>query len=288
MENLSPVKVYVGSANEQMLSVRVLEYSIKKHSSLPVEVMPLFKNSITYPLPKKKENQPRTPFSFQRFLIPQLNDFKGRAIYVDSDMQVFTDIKYLWTKDMTDADLLAARGADGSTRRPQFSVMLLDCEKLKWSIQDIVKLLDDDTLDYEKLMYEMQVAKKITLTIEREWNSLEYFKKGETKLVHYTDMGSQPWLFKTNPLTALWVEELTKAVDEGFIPTSEFKQYILSGHVRPSLWYQVKKKKFDPKHISSFYNGFDKYFVPPHLVKKSSAGSLWKNKLMARVLTSIV
>ncbi len=37
----SPIRVYVGSQEEQMLSVRVLEHSIRRHASMSVQVQPL-------------------------------------------------------------------------------------------------------------------------------------------------------------------------------------------------------------------------------------------------------
>lgn len=135
-----PVKIYVGSQEEQMLSVKILEYSVKKRTTVPVEVFPLHKAGIEYGVPKDPKNRQRTPFSFQRFLIPQLNKFEGRAIYVDSDMQVFKDIRQLWNLPMAANDLLTVERVDESQRDLQFSVILLNCAKLKWSINDVVRI----------------------------------------------------------------------------------------------------------------------------------------------------
>lgn len=140
----SPIKVYVASTDAQMLAVKVLEYSIRKHASMSVDVIPLHMNSIHIPVPKDKSNWPRTPFSFQRFLIPELQQHTGRAIYLDSDMQVFKDIKDLWTTPFNGAQILTIKNKEASQRRPQFSVMLIDCANLHWSIQDIVSSLDKD------------------------------------------------------------------------------------------------------------------------------------------------
>lgn len=285
----SPVKVYVGSQEEQMLAVRVLEYSIKKNASLPVDVMPLFKGNISFPMPKDPSNRPRTPFSFQRFTIPQLNGFKGKAIYVDSDMQVFIDIKDLWARDMKDADLFSAFETSGSARKPQFSVMLMDCAKLKWDLTDIVKKLDAGELNYEQLMYEMRVAKDIQPVIEREWNSLEYYEAGKTKLLHYTDMTRQPWLFRNNPLTIVWLQELAEAIDAEFISWNEVREHIMAVNVRPSIWYQLKRRVFDPKQIPGWIVMFDSFFVAPHeRTPSTSKLKLALNNLMASILTRTV
>ena len=281
----SPVKVYVGSQEEQMLAVKVLEYSIKKNASLPVEVMPLFKGNISYPMPKEPSNRPRTPFSFQRFTIPQLNGFKGKAIYVDSDMQVFVDIKDLWARDMGEVDVFSASEMTGTGRKPQFSVMLMNCDRLQWSVTDIVNMMDRGELNYEQLMFEMKVAKRSEPLIEREWNSLEHYEAGKTKLLHYTDMSRQPWLFTTNPLAPIWIKDLAEAIASGFISWSDVREDILKGNSRPSLWYQLKRGIFDPKDLPGYIKRLDRFFVAPHL---RSAGTskvkIGLNKVVGTVL----
>lgn len=270
----TPIKVYVGSMPEQMLSVKVLEYSIRKNSSMSVEVIPLFKNDIQIPKPKDERNKPRTPFSFQRFLIPELKGHTGRAIYVDSDMQVFRDIRDLWERPMEGCDVLAAYESSDSGRKPQFAVMLLDCEQLQWDIAEVVKRLDSGELNYEKLMFEMGVAKKVCPVIEREWNSLEHYEEGKTALIHYTDMDKQPWLFTHNPNAPLWVAELSEAIKQKFISMDFLNEEIDKGNVRPSLAYQVKNRKFQSSEIPEKIKKLDRDFVPPHMGKKKLSG--WK------------
>ena len=48
------------------------------------------------PLPKDEKNRPRTGFSFFRFAIPELCNYSDRALYLDADMQVFSDLAELW------------------------------------------------------------------------------------------------------------------------------------------------------------------------------------------------
>src|SRR5438105_13510003 len=106
---------------------------------MSVDVLPLHQTCLEIPMPKDVVNLPRTPFSFQRFLIPAVKGYSGRGIYLDSDMQVFKDIRELWTLPFDGSDLLGVQSQIGSERRPQFSVMLLDCEALAWKITDIVE-----------------------------------------------------------------------------------------------------------------------------------------------------
>jgi hypothetical protein len=262
----SPVRVYVGTGPEQMLAVKVLEYSIRKHASMTVEVFPLnvAGAGIEIPRPKDPENAPRTPFSFQRFLIPQLAGQRGRGIYFDSDMQLFSDIRRLWTMPLQGADLLAASNRGDSERKPQFSVMLLDCGALGWDIRDIVARLDSGELNYARLMFEMAVAKNIRADISPEWNSLEYYEEGKTSLLHYTDMTIQPWVSRENPLGYLWVRDLIEAVETGFIPLDYVKDHATRGWVRPSLLYQVEHRIEDSGLLPPEAVALDDPFVPPY------------------------
>jgi len=259
-----PVKVYVGSQEEQMLSVKVLEYSIKKRTKVAVEVFPLHKADIKYGIPQSPENRQRTPFSFQRFTIPQLNNFAGKAIYVDSDMQVLKDIRQLWNLPMGGNDLLTVKQKDEANRDLQFSVMLLDCNQLKWSVNDIVAMLDSGELNYHSLMKEMRVAKNIGVKIHHSWNCLEWHKEGESALVHYTDMDTQPWVSVKNPLCKIWMQDLLEAIDSGFIDMAMVKDHVEKSWVRPSLIYQIENRILDSLKLPKEALALDKNFIAPY------------------------
>ncbi len=260
----SPIRVYVGSQEEQMLSVRVLEYSIRRHTSITTQVVPLHRAGITFPMPRDAKNQPRTPFSFQRFAIPMLAGYKGRAIYVDSDMQVFRDLREVWTLPFDGADLLAAKAADATDRRPQFSVMLLDCERLRWSPDMVVDALDSGRLSYSQLMYEMALASSVRAAIPATWNSLEHYEPGRTGLIHYTDMNSQPWVYRRNRWGYLWTRELIAAVNGGFITLDEVREHVERGWVRPTLLDQVERGRERPTPVPGLGWWRDRHFVAPY------------------------
>ncbi|MFN2499545.1 MAG: hypothetical protein ABR557_10700 [Pyrinomonadaceae bacterium] len=260
----SPIRIYVGSLEEQMLPVKVLEYSIRKHASMTVEIFPLHRAPIETPTPKESKNAPRTPFSFQRLLIPALAGHRGRAIYLDSDMQLFADIRHLWTLPFGDADLLAVSKPDDSERRPQFSVMLLNCEALGWEINRIVEALDRDELTYEQLMFDMAVAKNIRADIDSRWNSLERYEPGRTALLHYTDMSTQPWVSRDNPLGYLWTRDLLEAVNTGHISIDYIRRHVALGYVRPSLFYQVVHQIEDSLSLPRKGCALDDSFVAPY------------------------
>lgn len=259
-----PARVYVGCCEEQMLAVKVLEFSIRKHASLSVEVFPLHRAPFTVPQPRDAANRPRTPFSFHRFLIPAWAGFRGRAIYVDSDMQVFKDLRALWGTPFEGADLLTVRELEGSGRPPQFSVMLLDCEALRWDIQAIVAELDAGRCTYEELMSEMRPARRIRAYLDSSWNSLERYEEGKTALLHYTDMPTQPWISVGNRLGQLWVRDLLEAIDAGVIARAEVQEHVDLGYVRPSLLYQVDQRHPDSTTLPARVRAEDDNYVAPY------------------------
>jgi hypothetical protein len=260
-----------------MLPARVLEYSIRKHASMTIKAYPLHQAEIKIPLPKDPQQRPRTPFSFQRFLIPALTKYRGRAIYLDSDMQVFKDIRALWTLPFDGAELLTVHEPGRTGRRPQFSVMVMNCEALRWDIGALVRALDEGEIDYQQLVYEMRPAKHIRADIDPEWNALERFSARETALLHFTDMTTQPWVSQVNPLGYLWTGDLIEAVETGAITMDFVKREVTDGHVRPSLLYQVENRVRDSLLLPRYVRRMDRDFVPPHRSLSKHGGYSWLN-----------
>jgi hypothetical protein len=270
----SPIKIFVGTEEEQMLAVKVLEYSIKKHATMAVEVTPLFaaiaQKGINVPEPQDPKIRPRTPFSFQRFAIPALKDYQGKAIYLDSDMLVFQDIKELWLWELNGADLLSVYEPSDSGRPPQFSVMVLNCEQLQWDAEELVRNLEAGKWTYKQFVLEMAPANKIAAVLPSKWNDLERYSEGETALTHYTDMPSQPWLKTHNPLGRVWCQELFNAIKHDFISKKFIREEVKRGWVRPSLIYQLDHNIIDPLELPESVIKKDKFeFTPPHEMKKT-------------------
>ena len=281
----APIRVYVAATDAQMLSVKVLEYSIRKHTSLSTDVYPIHQGGIDIPQPRDPRNCPRTPFSFQRFLIPELARYSGRAVYLDSDMQVFRDLRELWTLPFDGASVLAAREPGATGRKPQFSVMLLDCDTLKWDIREIVQALDTGALTYEQLMHDMKIA-DVKDAIDPRWNSLERFKAGETALVHYTDMDTQPWVATSNPIGYLWTRDLFEAIDAGFLSRADVEDHVRRGYVRPSLLFQIDERMEDSALLPKQARALDAGFVAPFKSIRRHGASPWRSP--ARLLRAMV
>jgi Glycosyl transferase family 8 len=257
------IRIFVACTPVEWLSARVLEFSIRQHTQSEITLLQLHQAPIKIPEPVELHNKPRTPFSFQRFLIPELCGFKGKAIYLDADMLVFSDILHIWTQPFNGAKILAVRSGIGS-RSNQYSVLLQDCSALDWKISEVVGQLDSSVLTYEALMFDMKLGQPVGFDINPEWNSLEHFVENETALLHYTDMNQQPWVSVRNPLRKLWVNSLRDAITQGFISRRELEREIAHGNVRPSLIFEIDNLDLHEGQLVTEIRKIDKLFVEPY------------------------
>lgn len=239
-----PIRVFVGADDSQLVAAAVLEHSIRKHSSRPVEFTVM--RDMDVPTPKDPANRPRTGFSFYRFLIPKLCGYEGRALYTDCDMQVFADMAELWEIPFEDDTVLCTYQAepppewkDDPNFKPgrHLAVMMLDCSRLRWDVDEIVAGLDEGRYDYKQLMSDLAIVpdEQIAERIPREWNSLERYEPGKTKLIHYTVVPTQPWKNDENPLGDLWMEAFREAVADGAIDRELVRRSVKAGHVKATL-----------------------------------------------------
>lgn len=86
----NPLRVFIGTDIRQPISYNVLQYSIMANTSKPVAIAPL----ILRTLPLKRTGL--TEFTYSRFLVPWLCEFKGTALFLDADMICDCDIAELF------------------------------------------------------------------------------------------------------------------------------------------------------------------------------------------------
>ena len=142
-----------------------------------------------------------------------------------------------------------------SERKKQSAVMVLDCERLDWDIETIITGLDDGNYDYMELMSELCILdeEEVNYGVPFEWNSLEHFDT-KTCLLHYTDMGTQPWVSTNNPLGYLWLSEVRSILDSGGLDISEIHDAIKAGYFRPSLIRDINYGHQIPRFFKRWFN----------------------------------
>lgn len=252
--NQEVARVFVGADRSQLLAVKVLEHSINRHTDMKVIVRSM--DDVQLPDPKDIRQGKRTGFSFTRFAIPQLCGYTGRAVYLDADMQVFRDFRELWTIPFDGAKVIiqeelpevANTSKEGKPKRriKQCSVMLVDCGALKWDPLEIIAGLDGQ-YTYEDLLYYLCILQpeEIKYGVPFEWNSLEHYDPQRTGLIHYTDMGTQPWVNPANKNGYIWLNEVRLMLSNGSLEKAELQQEIDLGYFRPSLIAEIETAPTD-------------------------------------------
>lgn len=205
------IRVFVGCApnHEDLESQAVLEWSIRKLASEPVEIewMKLSRDPSSFWYSDGDKGwQTRdwaTPFSGFRWAIPAACGFEGRAIYCDSDVIFLADIAGLWNQPMKPGKLALAKGG-GSWR---YCVSLWDCAEAGQYVPPLEELRSDARA-HLKMSTFMANHPQLTQAFAGEWNCLDgqghkNLKDGAVKALHYTDMSSQPQLRHAIPRLAV-------------------------------------------------------------------------------------
>lgn len=179
---------------EQMM---VLEYSIKKHASMPVDIewMRLSKDpgSLWYSDPEHHKGWRTetwaTPFSGFRWAVPAACNYQGRAIYMDADMLVLCDMAELWRMPFEPGKVLSGKGRKTSWR---FCVSVWDNAAAKAHLPQIDDLRNDPGA-HQRLMRHFQDHAELIQPMHTDYNNVDGEKKpvDAIRILHYSDMGTQ-------------------------------------------------------------------------------------------------
>ncbi len=102
-----PLKVFIGYDRREQDAYDVCEHSIRKHCSVPVSITPLDQLELRrIGLYRRAGNDGRdafddkpfsTEFSFTRFLVPHLCQYRGWALFVDCDFLFMSDVARIFS-----------------------------------------------------------------------------------------------------------------------------------------------------------------------------------------------
>lgn len=130
------IRLFVGvSANNEDLEAQaVLEYTARKHCTLPLEIT-WMRQAEKGPWSGWACGTGRTPFTHFRWSIPAVCGYQGRAIYTDVDFFFVADLAKLWTQPIPNVALV--RNATGKLST---SCILFDCAKAKGHVLTLDEL----------------------------------------------------------------------------------------------------------------------------------------------------
>lgn len=222
------IKIFIGTEPVQWLPTQVLKHSVIKRTKTPVEFVKMIGMKLNLKL------KMYTGFSFYRFTIPEQCDFKGRAIYLDADMVCLSDINDLWEIDMDRKPALArVMDSEGFLT----SCMLLQCDELKhWKVKEWVALINAGITNYQGCMEGRPNGMNHDDfgPLPEVWNHFDFYDD-TTKIIHYTNVPTQPWKRAGHPFRGAFLNELKACIDEGMITTEDVEKEIKKEHIYPNI-----------------------------------------------------
>jgi len=244
------VKIFIGSGEQSLIERKVLIYSLRKHTErdLEISVFNGTHNAIERddrepapaPLPLHLKYRNLTEFSVYRYLIPELCSFRGRAIYLDSDMICRADIGSLFDLALDEFDFLAKReyADDQGNKMWGLSAMLINCERSRFPLTRIFEEIDEGLYTYTEFsqmgkrfldLHPYQIGE-----LDSAWNVFDRCD-ADTKIVHYTNLFTQPWKYSGHPHGEIWFSYFHEAQQAGWVTESDLHLAIQRGHARPDL-----------------------------------------------------
>lgn len=234
---MDPIRIFVGTEEKTHVAYRVLEHSIRTRTRRPVEVTPMIGGSWEYDRTGIKVG---TGFSLRRWMIPAACNWQGHAIYLDADQLVLADVGELFdtaldvmAKPVTGPATIACTWQkDKYHQRPalQTSVMVIDCGRAEpYNVFHIDRVLahlraKGDKMEYVRLMHaDGWGYAPHSGPLPVEWNHLNVYEEGKTRLLHYTKEDAQPWYKPDHPLAYLWKQELVETLKAGGVTRAEME-----------------------------------------------------------------
>lgn len=196
-----PVRLFVGADgnNCDLESQAVLEHSVRKHASRPVQIT--WMQNGRGPWAGWRTGSARTPFTHYRWSIPSVCGYQGRAIYTDSDFIFRADIAELW--DQAIPSVMLVRNPEGKTRT---CCILFDCAAAKGHVPPVEVLRKMPDAQATMVEY-FKRRRSLTSEFAGDWNCIDLkgyddINDPRIKAIHYSRMECQVHLKHALPRLA--------------------------------------------------------------------------------------
>ena len=221
---MSNLNIYVGYDSKEDIAYRVCKHSILKRSSANVKIRSLKLYELIANKLYNRTIDPlaSTEFTYSRFLVPTLNNFKGWAVFCDCDFLFFDDVEkilnnideskavYCVQHDYTPKEKHKMDGQKQTIypRKNWSSFILFNCSHSsnKRLSVDLVNSETGSFLHQFKWLKDSEIG-----SLDERWNWLEgWTSKHNNKkpfAVHYTRGG--PWFEEWQDVEFAneWIEE---------------------------------------------------------------------------------
>jgi lipopolysaccharide biosynthesis glycosyltransferase len=258
-----PIRIFIGSSPKNTIEEAVFRYTLQKYTTSAIEIHVINGQAGTATNLNTGEVKSLPPnligripgataFSLGRWAIPEWCGYRGKAIYCDSDQVLLADLAQLWNFDLSGCTLAAVPVKQAKSATAYIdsylqtylnveddyylaSVMLIDCEKAaQLSLSSLVEAMDRQAFSMSDLMYLGETFRQYlgveVKTLPSEWNHLDYVD-GTSKLVHFTNLDSQPWRFHHHPIAQFWEDIFLDAIAENAISQETVKLAYANGWI---------------------------------------------------------
>tara|TARA_A100001201_G_scaffold49637_2_gene49516 strand:- start:627 stop:1304 length:678 start_codon:yes stop_codon:yes gene_type:complete len=199
------INVFIGYDSKEKVAFSVLAYSILRNSTKPVTITPVYLPNIKDDFVRERNNLSSTEFSFSRFMVPHLMNYKGWAVFMDCDQLMLGDIADLWRmRDDKYAVQLCKHDYEPEEDKKFLGQVQTKYEKKNWSSFMLMncKKCNELTPDYVNSATGLQLhqfkwleSDELIGDLPLEWNWLVdepgYNTKSKVNNIHFTKGG--PW-----------------------------------------------------------------------------------------------
>lgn len=196
------MKIFIGYDSRFPAPAEVAAYSLRKHSSIKLDISFLILADLVKEKGFDPEPDPKatTEFTRSRFLVPWLCGYEGKALFMDNDMVCLSDVKELADLPLEGCSLRCVKHEYNPTetvkmygcpqtvypRKNWSSVMLMDCSKLRCWTKEVVEKSPCSRLHRFQDLLDAQIG-----SLDPVWNQLDFLTNSSRGILHYTSGG--PW-----------------------------------------------------------------------------------------------
>ncbi len=83
---MEPLKLFIGFDQVESVAFYTLVHSIQSRASIPVSIIPVNTANFRHFYQRDRDPKQSNDFSFSRFLVPYLCNYRGYAVFMDCDM----------------------------------------------------------------------------------------------------------------------------------------------------------------------------------------------------------
>jgi lipopolysaccharide biosynthesis glycosyltransferase len=220
------INIFVGFDQKESIAYHAFVQSLIDSSSIPLSITPLAENNLN--IYNEKHLDGTNKFTYSRFLVPYLMNFKGWAIYFDGDMVCLSDVKDLIRnfdtnkavnvikhdyKTKNSVKYFGQKNED-YPRKNWSSVIIWNCEHPKNKIltPDFIESMNGAFLHRFKWLDNVEIGE-----LDKKWNwlAVEYPEIKDANLIHYT-LGTPCFEeYKNTSMANYWKKAFNRLM-EGF------------------------------------------------------------------------